>query len=46
LDRDIQGLGANLKLINIAVMPVLLTVLLGLFVGLRRIRGRELADAE
>ena len=46
LDRDIQGLGANLKLINIAVMPVLLTVLLGLYVGLRRVRRQALADAE
>ena len=46
LDRDIQGLGANLKLINIAVMPVLLTVLLGLYAGLRRIRRRALSDAE
>ena len=46
LDRDIQGLGANLKLINIAIMPILLTVLLGLYVGLRSIRRRKLANAE
>jgi ABC-type uncharacterized transport system involved in gliding motility auxiliary subunit len=46
LDRDIEGLGANLKLINIAIMPILLIVLLGFYVGLRRIRSRKLADAE
>ncbi len=46
LDRDIQGLGANLKLINIAIMPFLLTVLLGLYVGLRVRRSRKLTDAE
>ena len=46
LDRDIQGLGANLKLMNIGIMPVLLTVLLGLYVGLRSRQIRKLVDEE
>lgn len=29
LDKDIEGLGANLKLINIALLPLLLTLLMG-----------------
>ena len=45
LDRDIQGLGANLKLLNIAIMPLLLTVLLGLYVGLRSKSVRNNFDA-
>ncbi|MGB1537671.1 MAG: Gldg family protein [Pseudomonadales bacterium] len=39
LDQDIEDLGATLKLLNIAVLPLLITLLLGLMVGLRRLRG-------
>jgi len=45
LDRDIQGLGANLKLLNIAILPIFLTVLLGLCVGLRSKSVRNKFDA-
>ena len=39
LDQDIEDLGATLKLLNIAVLPLLITLLLGLIVGMRRARG-------
>jgi len=41
LDKDIADLGTQLKLINIGVMPVLLTLLLWFFVHLRQRRQRE-----
>jgi len=40
LDKDIADLGTQLKLINIGVMPVLLTLLLWFFVHLRQRRQR------
>ena len=39
LDQDHEDLGATLKLLIIAVLPLLFTLLLGLIVGMRRTRG-------
>ena len=38
LDKDIEGLGANLKLINIGLLPLLLTLLMGFAVWNKTIR--------